>query len=139
MLDSLVKTDPALPPLVAQLDCTQRSRAGNDGKVTAHHGIIPTLEPANLAAMSEKELAVYKLIRAHCLAQFLPHHEFDRTTARLPFGGQSLEAASRLSCRAGAWCWPPRNLPTRKAKPGHVARCCRRCAKDWPAKLARSI
>jgi DNA topoisomerase-3 len=32
---------PARPP--------QRSRAWNDGKVTAHHGIIPTLEPANLS------------------------------------------------------------------------------------------
>ncbi len=95
VLDSLVKTDPTLRPLVAQLDRTQRSRAWNDGKVTAHHGIIPTLEPANLAAMSEKELAVYKLIRAHYLAQFLPHHEFDRTTARLASGGQNLEAIGK--------------------------------------------
>ncbi len=95
VLDSLVKTDPALRQLVAQLDCTQRSRAWNDGKITAHHGIIPTLEPANLAAMSEKELAVYKLIRAHCLAQCLPHHEFDHTTARLAFGGQNLEAVGK--------------------------------------------
>ena len=47
------------------------------------NGIIPTLEPVNLAAMSDKELAVYELIRAHYLAQFLPHHEFDRTVARL--------------------------------------------------------
>ena len=42
----------------AQLDRNQRSRAWNDGKVSAHHGIIPTLEPANLSAMNEKELAV---------------------------------------------------------------------------------
>ena len=48
VLDSLVKTDPGLRPLIDRLDLTQRSRAWNDGKVTAHHGIIPTLEPANL-------------------------------------------------------------------------------------------
>jgi DNA topoisomerase-3 len=61
VLDSLLKTDPTLRPLImGQLDRTQRSRAWNDGKVTAHHGIIPTLEPANLSAMSEKELAVYR-------------------------------------------------------------------------------
>lgn len=54
-----------------QLDRSQRSRAWNDGKITAHHGIIPTLEPANLSAMSERELAVYRLIRANYLAQFL--------------------------------------------------------------------
>ncbi|HFT7424004.1 TPA: DNA topoisomerase III [Pseudomonas aeruginosa] len=95
VLDALLATDPSLRPLIGQLDRNQRSRAWNDGKVTAHHGIIPTLEPANLSAMNEKELAVYRLIRAHYLAQFLPHHEFDRTVAQLACGGQSLVAVGK--------------------------------------------
>ncbi|KDC25722.1 topoisomerase DNA-binding C4 zinc finger domain protein [Bordetella bronchiseptica F2] len=95
VLDSLLKTDPSLRPIMGQLDRSQRSRAWNDGKVTAHHGIIPTLEPANLSAMSEKELAVYRLIRAHYLAQFLPHHEFDRTVAELSCGQQKLVATGK--------------------------------------------
>ncbi|PBZ53585.1 DNA topoisomerase III [Pseudomonas aeruginosa] len=95
VLDSLVKTDPSLWPLIERLDRQQRSRAWNDGKVTAHHGIIPTLEPANLSAMSDKELAVYRLIRARYLAQFLPHHEFDRTVAQLTCDGQSLVAVGK--------------------------------------------
>ena len=95
VLDSLLKTDPSLRPLMDQLDRSQRSRAWNDSKVTAHHGIIPTLEPANLSAMSEKELAVYRLIRAHYLAQFLPHHEFDRTVANLACGQQKLAATGK--------------------------------------------
>ncbi|MCE4552775.1 DNA topoisomerase, partial [Xanthomonas hortorum] len=52
VLDSLLKSDPTLKSVVDQLDRTQRSRAWNDGKVTAHHGIIPTLEPTDLSAMS---------------------------------------------------------------------------------------
>ena len=95
VLDSLLKTDPSLRPIMSQLDRSQRSRAWNDGKVTAHHGIIPTLEPANLSAMSEKELAVYRLIRAHYLAQFLPHHEFDRTVAEFSCGQQTLVATGK--------------------------------------------
>mgnify|MGYP001014273149 CR=1 FL=1 len=95
VLDALLATDPSLRPLIGQLDCNQRSRAWNDGKVTAHHGIIPTLEPANLSAMNAKELAVYRLIRAHYLAQFLPHHEFDRTVVQLACGGQSLVAVGK--------------------------------------------
>ncbi|MDX1900125.1 DNA topoisomerase, partial [Pseudomonas aeruginosa] len=95
VLDSLLKTDPSLHPIMGQIDRSQRSRAWNDGKVTAHHGIIPTLEPANLSAMSEKELAVYRLIRAHYLAQFLPHHEFDRTVAELSCGQQKLAATGK--------------------------------------------
>ena len=95
VLDSLLKTDPTLAQIMGQLDRTQRSRAWNDGKVTAHHGIIPTLEPANLSAMSEKEQAVYRLIRAHYLAQFLPHHGFDRTVADLSCGQQKLVATGK--------------------------------------------
>ncbi|WP_050470452.1 DNA topoisomerase III [Herbaspirillum chlorophenolicum] len=95
VLDSLLKTDPSLRPIMGQLDRSQRSRAWNDGKVTAHHGIIPTLEPANHSALSEKELAVYRLIRAHYLAQFLPHHEFDRTVAEFSCGQQMLVATGK--------------------------------------------
>ncbi|WP_193073102.1 DNA topoisomerase III [Pseudomonas sp. FME51] len=95
VIDSLVKTDPSLRPIMEQLDRTQHSRAWNDAKVSAHHGIIPTLEPANISAMSEKELAVYRLIRAHYLAQFLPHHEFDRTVAKLSCGQQTLAATGK--------------------------------------------
>ncbi len=95
VLDALLATDPSLRPLIDRLDRTQRTRAWNDSKVTAHHGIIPTLEPANLSAMSEKELAVYALIRAYYLAQFLPHHEFDRTLALLDCAGQSLQAVGK--------------------------------------------
>ncbi|MEO9332744.1 MULTISPECIES: DNA topoisomerase III [Gammaproteobacteria] len=95
VLDSLVKTDPSLRPLVARLDRSQRSRAWNDAKVTAHHGIIPTLEPIDLSALNDKELALYRLIRARYLAQFLPFHEFDRTVAQLTCAGQSLVAVGK--------------------------------------------
>lgn len=98
VLSALLKSDPSLQPLAQQLDPQQRSRAWNDTKVEAdsHHGIIPTLETPNLAALSDTELAVYRLIRAHYLAQFLPSHEFDRTKAQLECGGQSLEAVGKV-------------------------------------------
>lgn len=93
--EALRATDPALQPLLARLDRTLRSRAWNDSKVTAHHGIIPTLEPVALSAMSDKEAAVYRLIRARYLAQFLPHHEFDRTEVILSCAKQALQAIGR--------------------------------------------
>ncbi|TNF83469.1 DNA topoisomerase III [Pseudomonas sp. ICMP22404] len=95
VLDALLKTDPALQPEFGKLDRSLRSRAWNDAKVTAHHGIIPTTEPANLARMSEPERNVYELIRSHYLAQFLPHHEFDRTQVELECGGQRLTAVGK--------------------------------------------
>jgi len=95
VLDAILTTDPAIRPLIGKLDRSRRSRAWNDAKITAHHGIIPTLEPARLSTMSEKEQAVYRLIRSHYLAQFLPHHEYDRTVAILSTGNQNLRATGK--------------------------------------------
>ncbi|WP_025809783.1 DNA topoisomerase III [Pseudomonas chlororaphis] len=95
VLAALAATEPSLRPIIGALDPNLRSRAWNDAKVTAHHGIIPTLEPANLSAMSEKEQDVYRLIRAHFLAQFLPHHEYDRTVVLLNCAGESLRATGK--------------------------------------------
>ncbi|MCF5724037.1 DNA topoisomerase III [Pseudomonas syringae] len=95
VLDALLKTDPALQPAFEKLDRSLRSRAWNDAKVTAHHGIIPTTEPANLVRMSEQERNVYELIRSHYLAQFLPHHEFDRTQVELECGVERLTAVGK--------------------------------------------
>ena len=95
VLDSLMISDPSLASVIQSVDRTQRSRAWNDSKVSAHHGIIPTLEPFKMDALSEKERAVYELIRGHYLAQFLPHHEFDRTCAQFESGGQSLQATGK--------------------------------------------
>ncbi|MDR6610543.1 DNA topoisomerase III [Pseudomonas synxantha] len=95
VMNSLLATDPSLQPLISAADWTQRSRAWNDSKVSAHHGIIPTLEPFRLEALSENERAVYELIRGHYLAQFFPHHEFDRTNALLACGHESLRATGK--------------------------------------------
>jgi DNA topoisomerase-3 len=101
VLQALLTTDGSLQALIDKLDRQQKSRAWNDSKVTAHHGIIPTLEPTKLPAMSDKERAVYGLIRAHYLAQFLPHHEYDRTLAVLTCANQPLHAAGKQIVAAG--------------------------------------
>ncbi|GFE79185.1 DNA topoisomerase III [Steroidobacter agaridevorans] len=95
VLAALVAMDPSIQPLIAMLDRTQLSRAWDDRKVTAHHGIVPTLEPASLSAMSDKERAVYQLIRAHYLTQFLPPHEYERTTAQFSCADATLKAAGK--------------------------------------------
>ncbi|MCD5997053.1 DNA topoisomerase III [Pseudomonas sp. CDFA 602] len=96
VLDAINRTDPTIGKALLLIDPEQRSRAWNDKKITGpHHGIIPTLEPANLSAMSEKERRVYELIRAHFLAQFLPNHEYDRTVATFESNAISLQAVGK--------------------------------------------
>ncbi|KPX35931.1 DNA topoisomerase III [Pseudomonas ficuserectae] len=95
VLAAVIETDPSIGDVVSKLDPRSRSRAWNDAKVTAHHGIIPTLEAADLSAMSDRERSVYKLIRMHYLAQFAPAHEYDRTVADFDCQGVSLRAVGK--------------------------------------------
>lgn len=95
VLAALAKTDPPLLPVLQSLDCSLRSRAWNDAKVTAHHGIIPTTAPVDISRLSDRERAVYELIRAYYLAQFLPHHAFDRTVALLECATHRLRAVGK--------------------------------------------
>ena len=101
ILAALAHADPALAPLAGHLDPQRRSRAWNDGKVSAHHGIIPTAAAKNLERLSGKHRAVYTLIRARYLAQFLPNHEYDRTQADFDCAGQALRAVGKQIVEPG--------------------------------------
>lgn len=56
-------------------DTNLKSKAFNNSKITAHHGIIPTTTERDLSALSAKERKVYELIARNFLAQFLPLKE----------------------------------------------------------------
>ncbi|WP_339406312.1 DNA topoisomerase III [Pseudomonas helleri] len=101
ILAALAHADPALAPLAGHLDPQRRSRAWNDGKVSAHHGIIPTAAANNLERLSGKHRAVYTLIRARYLAQFLPNHEYDRTQADFDCAAQALRAVGKQIVEPG--------------------------------------
>ena len=101
ILAALGRTDPGLAELLPHLDAQRRSRAWNDGKVSAHHGIIPTVAALNLDRLVGKQRAVYTLIRARYLAQFLPNHEYDRTQADFDCAGQALRAVGKVIVEPG--------------------------------------
>ncbi|MCW1243856.1 DNA topoisomerase III [Pseudomonas sp. SAICEU22] len=95
ILAALAQADPGLAPLRDHLQPQRKSRAWNDAKVSAHHGIIPTAAAKNLDKLAGKQRAVYTLIRARYLAQFLPNHEYDRTQADFDCAGQDLRAVGK--------------------------------------------
>ena len=101
IIAALQQADPALARLVAYLDPQRRSRAWNDAKVSAHHGIIPTAAAKNLERLTGKHRAVYTLIRARYLAQFLPNHEYDRTQADFDCAGYALRAVGKQIVEPG--------------------------------------
>ncbi len=101
ILAALDRADPALAGLREHLEPQRRSRAWNDAKVSAHHGIIPTAAAQGLERLSGKPRAVYSLIRARYLAQFLPNHEYDRTQADFDCAGQALRAVGKVIVEPG--------------------------------------
>lgn len=101
ILAGLGRADPDLADLLKHVDPQRRSRAWNDAKVSAHHGIIPTAATIDLGRLAGKQRAVYTLIRARYLAQFLPNHEYDRTQADLECAGQALRAVGKRIVEPG--------------------------------------
>jgi DNA topoisomerase-3 len=101
ILTALQRADASLAPLQPYLEPQRRSRAWNDAKVSAHHGIIPTAAASDPARLPAKHKAVYTLIRARYLAQFLPNHEYDRTQADFDCAGHALRAVGKQIVEPG--------------------------------------
>ena len=101
ILAALGRADTAVNELMPHIDPQRRSRAWNDAKVSAHHGIIPTGAGKEVSQLTGKHRAVYTLIRARYLAQFLPNHEYDRTQADFDCAGHDVARGGQSGHRTG--------------------------------------
>lgn len=62
---------------------SQKGRAFNSSKVSAHHAIIPTQTQSNWSNLTTNEQHIYKLIARSYIAQFYPPYEYDETKLML--------------------------------------------------------
>lgn len=85
--------------MVQACDCQRRSAAWNTSKVSAHHGIIPTMVAAS--GLSDRETKVYTLICRRYAWQFLPPHIFHKTRAEVACEGTLWRANGRIEESAG--------------------------------------
>jgi DNA topoisomerase-3 len=99
VLAAIGRQAPTFGPAIAKADLTLRSRAWNDKKVSAHHGIVPTpaVGAGNAPAsdLNAKERAVYELVCRRYLAQFYPPHEFLQTSVALEVAGERFTVSGR--------------------------------------------
>lgn len=84
-----------------RLDPEMKSKAWNDKKVTAHHGIIPTVTKVNLGDVPERERRLYGLIVNRYLAQFLPPHVYIAMKIVVLAGTHQMEATARAVKKIG--------------------------------------
>lgn len=90
-----------IPRAIAGADLKLKSRAWNDSRVTAHHGIIPTVQAPRIDSLTEEERNLYTEIATRYLLQFWPVHEFEQTRLEIEAGGYSLKASGRRTVVIG--------------------------------------
>ena len=86
--------------LAANANTKIRSKAFNDSKVTAHHGIVPTGN-ANYASLSPDEAKIFSLIVKNYIAQFYPDFKYKQTTVLTECGGQAFVSNGRTPIEQG--------------------------------------
>ncbi|WP_075531999.1 DNA topoisomerase 3, partial [Moritella viscosa] len=87
-LEAIKQINPELATLIDNADTNIKSKTWNDKKVTAHHGIIPTMHIANKAALSEPERNIYNLVVRAYIAQFYPGHQYASTSIEFDISGE---------------------------------------------------
>lgn len=102
IFDALCRADGGFARLTGDADIQKPGRAFNDKKITAHHAIIPTMNPeVRMGSMSQTEVLVYELIRRRFVAQFLGDYEFQKTVVEVVCEGETFKKTGKTPMRPG--------------------------------------
>lgn len=92
IISSIVANCPQFSGAASAADLTIKSRAFNDSKITAHHGIIPVESRCDMKSLSDDELKVYMLISRAFIAQFFPKKITSEIRAMASLGSVQMSA-----------------------------------------------
>lgn len=101
ILEAIKIVNPDLFGLVDGANASIKSKTWDDSKITAHHGIIPTMHQGSVAGLSEKERNIYGLVVRAYLAQFYPLHEYLSTTVDIDISDERFVTSGRTITRNG--------------------------------------
>ncbi|MGP5480628.1 DNA topoisomerase, partial [Pseudomonas helleri] len=101
ILEVLKSVVPELEPQISKANTKIKSKTWNDSKVTAHHGIIPTVQPGDVSKLTTEERAIHNLIVRYYLAQFYPVHEYLKTTIELDVASEKFVAHGNVVTNNG--------------------------------------
>ncbi|MFU8794653.1 MAG: DNA topoisomerase III [Dethiobacteria bacterium] len=73
----------------------------DDNKVSDHHAIIPTEQPAPLRDLSFKEKQIYDLVVKRFLAALYPPFEYEQTTVTAIIGNENFSARGKIVLNQG--------------------------------------
>ncbi len=101
VLAALKKVNPELTRIIDAADPSIKSKTWNDAKITAHHGIIPTMHEGSASGLSAPEKNIYALIVRAYLAQFFPLHEYMSTKIIVQVAGEAFGVTGKTVTRNG--------------------------------------
>lgn len=73
---AMAKCSDRLKKMLEQANLSQKGRAWNDKKVSAHHAIIPTANAKSVGNLTTNEQKLYGMIGRQYIAQFYPKFEY---------------------------------------------------------------
>lgn len=117
--DSRYLTDDIVPTLKERLEASRggyydqiinkiisepikkQSHFVNNSKVSDHHAIIPTEQPAMLGSFSDKELKIYELVLKRFLAVLLPPYLYEQTVIKALINKENFIARGKIEKQIG--------------------------------------
>ena len=96
-----LKDLPNFSELVRNADTSIHSKAWNDKKIIAHHGIIPTRIKVDFEKMNAVEQNLYEMVSQAYLAQFYPEYEYKATTVVISFADEKFIGKGKLVIKVG--------------------------------------
>lgn len=101
VLEAVKSVNPDLAPIVEGCDTSIKSRTWNDSKVTAHHGIVPTMHKGSKKNLTEMERNIYELVVRAFIAQFYPQHEYLSSTVLVSLEDETFAAKGKVITKNG--------------------------------------
>jgi len=101
VLAAVRHVNPQLAALVDAADTSIKSKTWDDKKITAHHGIIPTMHHGNAGNLSDIERNIYNFIVRAYVAQFYPIHEYMSTVVTVDLDGELFRVSGQVISRNG--------------------------------------
>lgn len=95
-LQAVLHVNPELAKIIEGADISIKSKTWNDSKITAHHGIIPTMHNGTKDALNDKERNIYYLIVLSYIAQFYPLHEYLSTSVLAHISNETFAASGKV-------------------------------------------
>ena len=101
VMAALKAINPAMSKLIDGADLSIKSKTWNDKKITAHHGLIPTMHRGDLSKLSADELKIWETIVRRYIAQFYPPCVMAAVSVTLDVGGLIFTASGSSMIKAG--------------------------------------